>query len=257
MPITTQASIVCLLLLHTLHVHARVFQSDSGDHRLVGIIMEQQAGRGYCAPATMASVLNYHGIKSDQKTIAGDVGCSDDTGTDVEAMLDIISRSCAEYGLTIETLIGFDYLRYKRIIKQYNKLAKGSGEKKLWLSDSGALDLSKTFSNASLGILKKTASLQDLDIFFRWVRQGIDANTPLIWGVVLGIAPEPELSPYSKGGHLRLIIGYNEKTHEIIFSDPWGAGHKLKRMKIEDAYAITMSLHVLRRTPIEATRSPN
>lgn len=247
MQISPRASIVCLLLLYALHAHARLFKSDSGDHRLIGIVMEKQAGRGYCAPATMASVLNYHGIKSDQQTIAEDVGCSDDTGTDVEAMLDVISRSCAEYGLTIKTIIGFDYARYKRIITRYNALAKKRGAKKLWLSDSGTLDLSRTFSNANLEILKKSISEQDVDIFFRSVRQSIDADRPLIWGVVLGIATEPELSPYSKGGHLRLINGYNLKTQEIIFSDPWGAGHGLKRMKIVDAYAITMSLHVLQK----------
>lgn len=249
MQTTTRATIACLLILFSLHAHARLFTSDSGDHRLIGIVMEQQAGRGSCAPATMASVLNYHGIKRDQKTIAEDVGCSDDTGTDVETMLDIISRSCAEYGLTIESIIGFDYARYKRIIEHYNKLALKRNAKKLWLSDSGALDLSRTFSNANLDILKKTATSRHVDTFFRAVRKNIDADTPLIWGVVLGIAPEPELSPYSKGGHLRLIKGYNKSTQEIIFSDPWGTGHGLKRMKVEDAYAITMSLHVLRTIP--------
>ncbi len=247
MQTTTRATIVCLLILPALYAQARLFKSDSGDHRLIGIVMEQQAGRGYCAPATMASVLNYHGIKSDQKTIAEDVGCSDDTGTDVESMLDIISRSCAENGLTIESIIGFDYARYKRIIEQYNTLAKERGAKKLWFSDSGALDLSRTFSNANLDILKKTATSRDVDAFVRSVQKNIDANTPLIWGVVLGIAPEPELSPYSKGGHLRLIKGYNKGTQEIIFSDPWGTSHALKRMKVEEAYAITMSLHVLRK----------
>lgn len=249
MQITLRAAITYLLILATLHAQARLFKSDSGDHRLIGIVMEQQAGRGYCAPATMASVLNYHGIKSDQQTLAEDVGCSDDTGTDVEAMLDIISGSCAEYGLTIESIIGFDYVRYKRIIEHYNKLAHKQGSKKLWFSNSGALDLSRTFSNANLNILKRTATSRNVADFFQSVRKNIDANTPLIWGVVLGIAPEPELSPYSKGGHLRLIKGYNKRTQEIIFSDPWGTGHGLKRLKVEDAYAITMSLHVLRKTP--------
>lgn len=249
MQTTRRAIIACLLVLTTLHAQGRLFKSDSGDHRLIGIVMEQQAGRGSCAPATMASVLNYHGITSDQQTIARDVGCTDDTGTDVEAMLDIISRSCAEYGLTIETIIGFDYARYKRIIEHYNVLAQRNGGKKLWLSETGALDLSRTFSHANLDLLKKTASSRNVAAFFTSVQKNIDANTPLIWGVVLGIAPEPALSPYSKGGHLRLIKGYNKGTREIIFSDPWGAGHAVKRMNVDDAYAITMSLHVLQKTP--------
>lgn len=240
--------LVWLPMLIALQANARLFKSDSGDHRLIGIVMETQVGRAYCAPATMASVLNYHGIKSDQLTIAEQVGCSDDTGTDVEAMLDIISRSCVEYGLKVEALLGFDYAKYKRIIDQYNQIATARGAQKLWRSELEPLDLSRTFATADLALLKMTSTPEEIERFIASVRQSIDANTPLIWGMVLGIAPEPELSPYGKGGHLRLINGYNMKTQEIIFSDPWGPGHEQKRMKIDDAYAITMSLHVLRPT---------
>ncbi len=245
MQIKNSLFIAWLLIGMALQTHARLFKSDSGDHRLLGIVMEKQVGRAYCAPATMASVLNYHGITSDQLTIAEDVGCSDDTGTDVEAMLDIISRSCVEYGLKVETLMGFDYAKYTRIIEQYNQIANARGSKVLWVSESGTLDLSRTFSTADLALLKLTSTQDEIDAFIESVRKNIDTDTPLIWGVVLGIAPEPELSPYGKGGHLRLISGYNMKSREIIFSDPWGPGHEQKRMKIEDAYAITMSLHVL------------
>ena len=38
---------------------------------------------------------------------------------------------------------------------------------------------------------------------------------------------------------MRLIIGYNQPKHEILYSDSWGAGHELKRMPIEDAWTMT------------------
>jgi hypothetical protein len=41
---------------------------------------------------------------------------------------------------------------------------------------------------------------------------------------------------------MRLIIGYNLKTREILYSDSWGAGHELKRMALDDAWAITTGL---------------
>ncbi|NJK44508.1 MAG: ABC transporter permease [Pleurocapsa sp. SU_196_0] len=47
------------------------------------------------------------------------------------------------------------------------------------------------------------------------------------WGLMLNNAQEG-------GGHMRLIIGYNTKTGQLLFSDSWGAGHELKRIKLED-----------------------
>ena len=66
----------------------------------------------------------------------------------------------------------------------------------------------------------------------------IDQGIPLIWGVTLGYFPEPEI-PQAFGGHMRLIIGYNLKTQEILYSDTWGVGHELKRMPTDWAFTIT------------------
>ena len=41
---------------------------------------------------------------------------------------------------------------------------------------------------------------------------------------------------------MRLIIGYNTKTNELLFSDSWGAGHEKKRMPLDDAWSITTGL---------------
>ncbi|MFT5131040.1 MAG: hypothetical protein ACI8W8_004674 [Rhodothermales bacterium] len=38
---------------------------------------------------------------------------------------------------------------------------------------------------------------------------------------------------------MRLIIGYNAKANQLIYSDSWGTGHEFKRMSMEDAWAIT------------------
>lgn len=248
MPPSTRHLIASLTLLFSLEAHARVFRSDSGDTRLIGLKMEQQANRGFCAPATMASVMRYHGIDIDQARIAHEANSTDDTGTDVEAMLSVIARSSDDNGLAIETIAGFNYARYKRTILRYNALAKSQGSPKLWFTDSGSLDLSRTFNNADIDLLRRTATKQEIAKFTRSVGAAIDANTPLIWGVVLGIAPETALSPYSRGGHLRLITGINRDTNEILYSDPWGPGHANKRMPLDNAFAITMSLHRLRPT---------
>ncbi len=250
MPVThlfVAATLAGLLLIHPPSASARLFRSDSGDLRLIGLRVELQANRGYCAPATLAGVMRYHGIDIDQHQIARDSGSSNDTGTDVEAMLRVIARSSDEHALTVETLIGFDYARYRRIMLRYNRLARRSGAKPLAFPDSGALDLSAVFSDADIGVLRKTVRGRDTRRFARNVQRAIEADSPLIWGVVLGIAPEPALAPYSRGGHLRLITGINPRTREILYTDPWGPGQAHKRMPIDDAFAITMSLHTLRR----------
>ena len=67
----------------------------------------------------------------------------------------------------------------------------------------------------------------------------MNSGIPVIWCVLLGIMPEDKLSSQSKGGHMRLIIGYNEKNQEILYTDSWGMGHELKSMPIQHAWAIT------------------
>ena len=61
---------------------------------------------------------------------------------------------------------------------------------------------------------------------------------PVFWGVTLGLFPERGI-PQARGGHMRLIIGYNAKTREILYTDSWGAGHERKRMPEDQAFAIT------------------
>ena len=47
---------------------------------------------------------------------------------------------------------------------------------------------------------------------------------------------------------MRMIIGYNEKNSELLFSDSWGAGHELKRINMEHAYRASHGLFLLKPT---------
>ena len=81
--------------------------------------------------------------------------------------------------------------------------------------------------------------------FLKDVHDQVNKGIPLFWGVTLGTYPEPEI-PQANGGHMRLIIGYNTKTHEILYSDSWGPNHALKRMPESQAWAMTKGLLVLK-----------
>jgi hypothetical protein len=87
----------------------------------------------------------------------------------------------------------------------------------------------------------RTKNKSDLGRFQRTVAEHTDKGIPLLWTVQLGILKDKHI-PQSGGGHMRLIIGYNAKTNDILFSDSWGAGHELKRMPAVDAWTITTNL---------------
>ena len=44
---------------------------------------------------------------------------------------------------------------------------------------------------------------------------------------------------------MRLIVGYDDNTREVIYTDPWGDDHARKRMGFGDANTITLSLYVV------------
>ena len=71
------------------------------------------------------------------------------------------------------------------------------------------------------------------------------AGIPVFWSVQLGIVPEPLRLSQTRGGHLRLIIGFDEAKKTLIFSDSWGAAHTEKEMPLADAIAITTGRQVM------------
>jgi len=89
---------------------------------------------------------------------------------------------------------------------------------------------------------------EDLREFKTAVINNISAGNPLVWGVVLGVAPEASVTYTSPpAGHLRLITGYHPVTGEIYYEDTWGGSRQTpKHMKFADAFAITMTLHVIK-----------
>ena len=94
-------------------------------------------------------------------------------------------------------------------------------------------------------VVSKESDFGDCKKFLKAVKTQVDQGVPLFWGVTLGMFPEPGL-PQTAGGHIRLIIGYNQKTHEILYTDSWGVGHELKRMPEERAFAITHDVFFLK-----------
>ncbi|TLD69202.1 hypothetical protein FEM03_19075 [Phragmitibacter flavus] len=84
------------------------------------------------------------------------------------------------------------------------------------------------------------------DRFAKMIQEQIDRGVPLLWALQLGLFPEePNTALQAGGGHMRLIIGYNIPREEVLFSDSWGAGHELKRMKLTDAVNATFGVYLV------------
>ncbi len=99
------------------------------------------------------------------------------------------------------------------------------------------------------------------DAYWKDLRRYIDDGVPVLWTLLMSAQAESAqgTTPAKEGegaqrravrvvGHMRMIIGYNEKKGEIIYSDPWGAGHEFKRLPRGKAYGATTGMYVLKPT---------
>jgi hypothetical protein len=109
--------------------------------------------------------------------------------------------------------------------------------------ENNTIDLDRILSEMKPEIFKeiRLKKAADFGKFQREIQRSVDSGIPLLWSLRLGVVPEKGI-PQKGGGHMRLIIGYDPATKEILYSDSWGLGHEEKRMGIEDAWTVTMGL---------------
>jgi len=216
-----------------------------GDVYISTVPMVDQGDKGYCAVATAARVFNYYGVPADQHELAQISGNeAGGGGTNPDEMEAALRKIAGKYKTRFQTLLDLDYSshKYQTFMAKYNRAAKKLGKKVLdtdhYIYFLGGLDPE---------VLREVnGSGQVFERFIRVVHENIDKGVPVMWGLQLGLFPENgEKARQSKGGHMRLIIGYNDTSKEIIFSDSWGDGHEKKRMAAADASAATMGLYLL------------
>jgi hypothetical protein len=138
-------------------------------------------------------------------------------------------------------------------LKAYNAAAKRMKKPELRLDDYIVVNgNTRTFKIGDMEQAMEPKVLKAMSMkdkagytkFIKGIREQTVRGVPLFWSVQLGVYPEPGI-PQNAGGHMRLIIGYNEETGEIIYSDTWGAGHERKKMPDDWAWTITHNLFYL------------
>ena len=221
----------------------------SGDVRLPDVPMVDQGQKGYCVVATTERVMRYYGTAVDANELAQIANTSTDGGTSSEGMREALRKLAARLRVRVRSVEDFTVSDLTRLISDYNRAAKRSGAPEI--PDQGRLiDVGGMYRAMRTDVLKevRTKNKADLGRFQRTVQARIDEGVPLLWCVQLGLIPEPGLAQ-AGGGHMRLIIGYNSKNQEILYSDSWGAGHELKRMPAADAWTITTQLMTIEPFP--------
>ena len=214
----------------------------TGDVWLHDVPMVDQGQKGYCVVATAERVMRYYGNSVDANELAQVANSDAEGGTSMQAMHAALKKIAARLKVRVRSLEEPDVKETLALIKDYNRHAKRL--KATEIADPGMfIDMGAIYRSMEYEVLKETRTRNKADFgrFQRGVQTHIDQGVPLLWSVQLGLAKETGI-PQSAGGHMRLIIGYNTKTQEILYSDSWGAGHELKRMATADAWTITVGL---------------
>lgn len=231
-------------------VRDNVTKGAGGDVFIDNVPMVDQGQKGYCAAAVTERVLRYYGNTVDEHEIAQQAGTTSKGGTDSATLRRVVTDLGAHYALGCQEIVTLFGGNYESELQKYNRAAKSANKPELSLS---------SFIRGNIVYISEMFDAMDKDVvyamrqkdprfkkFLSGVRQQVNAGVPVFWSVTLGIYPERGVNPQSRGGHMRLIIGYNDKKKEILYTDTWGEGHELKRMPEDWAFTITQSAFFLK-----------
>ena len=233
-------------------IKTNVTKSPNGDVFIDNVPMVDQGQKGYCAAAVSERVLRYYGYAIDEHEIAQVAGTTAEGGTSVTAMKEAVAAVGAKMSLGFQSILDMTASLgdLEEEVARYNKAAK--------LEKKPTLSLEQFTRGHQIHVGELRAAMNPKVIyrmrkkdarfkkFSSGIRQQVNAGVPVFWGVTLGIFPERGVNPQTSGGHVRLIIGYNDKKKEILYTDTWGEGHELKRMPEDWAFAITHDVFFLK-----------
>ena len=209
-----------------------------------GIPMVDQGQKGYCAAAVMARLLEYYGLGTmDQHEMAATMNTSATGGTSMSAMKSAMATCGRKFGMRMETIDELDSRDYEHMLKDYNRATRQYGTQKIE-TPRGVIIGPDTFwlmTDVETLLASRTAPPDKLKAWVAKMKRYVDVGVPVIWFVTCGLVSDNE----QRGGHMRLIVGYDDVAGMIYYSDTWGPGHECKAMSVQDAYAITRGRFVL------------
>jgi hypothetical protein len=222
----------------------RLKTNKEGDVWLEIPMVHQGNTEAYCGPAAVERIMRYYGLDIDKYQIAEFAETAGTTsGTDPKRLFQGVQSLGKMTGLRPVMLREWKYDDFTKVCAAYNKAAAGQGRAKLSIP-WGSFDIMKVYQKMDKEIFLSLPSISpdEPGSLMTAVADKIKLGVPIVWGVVSGMVEEVPPAPAGVFGHFRLIIGYNQKTSEILYTDTWGEGHEMKRMSLRKATAITLSL---------------
>lgn len=222
-----------------------VKKTAEGDVYIDGVPMVDQGQKGYCAVASAERVVRYYGLDVDQHEMA-QIANTGEMGTSMAEMESALKSATGKLHVRTTKQFDLDERQFLADLKSYNQEAKKLGEKEfnyernvsyvnpMYFWQEVKPELFRDIKTKQAGFERFTGKIQE------YVDQGI----PVCWALQLGMFKEDGL-PQSRGGHMRLILGYNKTTKDILYSDSWGKGHEMKRMPAANAWCMTMALYTM------------
>lgn len=227
---------------------ANVKRETNGDVFIANVPMVDQGPKGYCAVATAERVFKYYGIPVDQHEMAQIADTTDGGGTSPDKMYAALNKLEGRLKVSVRVIEDWEYKKFMDKVADYNKEAKRAKKPEVDASPrDNVIYINEIIEQMDGEVLKIARTERDRAGFGKFQRNVaalIDQGIPVMWSVSLGLLPEKEI-PQANGGHMRLIIGYNAKTAEMLYSDSWGAEHALKRMPTANAYTMTNGLYYM------------
>jgi len=237
--------------VHAADLPARMVKEADGGELLPNIPMVNQGRKGYCVTAATERILRYYGIDVDQNELAEIANSDARAGTNPEVMVDALKKLASRFRVQVMTEYRLSYSDFVREIGDYNRIARNAPK----TLNATLIDQQSSIAsypwvcrqmNGELLLEAKTKlNPAYMTTFEQNVRRYIERGIPLLWTVQLGLLPEEKLNPNARGGHMRLIVGFNDRTSEIYYSDTWGLGHELKKMPLANAWTMTDGLYIL------------
>lgn len=169
-----------------------------------GIPMVDQGSKGYCVVASAQRLFEYYGVSCDQHQLAKIAGTDATKGTGLGEMMKALDKLDQVF-----------HMRFRTVMAR--------------MTDGRLWDPKDQRKNFDLGEFRKT------------LERSINEGVPLLWVMQVGRYPEePPLTVQGTGNHMRLIIGFDDKS--LYFTDSWGAGHEEKKMDYQDAFSATLAV---------------
>lgn len=224
-----------------------VARTPEGDVVIRGVPMVDQGNRGYCVVANAERVMRYYGVEVDQHELA-QIGNAGPEGVSSLAFMESLRKLTGRLKVTERTLCEWNLREFLKIVEDYNRATR-RGKLAPEIKLDAIVDVERCYLQVNPGIYRdvRLKMTSDYGKFQREIQRSIDEGIPVIWTVQMGLVEERGMAQ-ARGGHARLIIGYNPKTKEVIYSDSWGAGHEQKRMSMDDAWTMTMGLQAIQPT---------